>query len=36
MRVEIEASEAFMRAINYRVMRSISTLPFPDVPVHNE
>jgi len=36
MQVEIEAAEVFGRAINYRVMRAFSTLPFPDVPVHNE
>lgn len=36
MQVEIEAAEVFERAINYRVMRAFSTLPFPDVPVHNE
>ncbi|MGA9139564.1 MAG: PIG-L deacetylase family protein [Methanocella sp.] len=36
MQVEIEYAEVFSRAINYRVMRAFSTLPFPDVPVHNE
>ena len=36
MQVEIEYAEAFTRAINYRVMRAFSTLPFPDVEVHNE
>ena len=36
MQVEIEYAEVFTRAINYRVMRAFSTLPFPDVPVHNE
>ena len=36
MQVEIEAAEVFERAINYRVTRAFSTLPFPDVPVHNE
>lgn len=36
MQVEIEYAEVFERAINYRVMRAFSTLPFPDVPVHNE
>jgi len=36
MQVEIEAAEVFERAVNYRVMRAFSALPFPDVPVHNE
>jgi LmbE family N-acetylglucosaminyl deacetylase len=36
MQVEIEYAEVFTRAINYRVMRAFSMLPFPDVPVHNE
>ncbi|HEY3421791.1 MAG TPA: PIG-L deacetylase family protein [Methanocellaceae archaeon] len=36
MQVEIEYAETFSRAINYRVMRAFSTLPFPDVPVHNK
>jgi LmbE family N-acetylglucosaminyl deacetylase len=36
MQVEIEYAEVFERAVNYRVLRAFSTLPFPDVPVHNE
>jgi len=36
MQVEIEYAEAFTQAVNYRVMRAFSTLPFPDVPVHNK
>jgi LmbE family N-acetylglucosaminyl deacetylase len=36
MQVEIEAAETFEMAVNYRVLRAFSTLPFPDVPVHNE
>jgi N-acetylglucosamine malate deacetylase 1 len=36
MQVEIEAAEVFQRAVNYRVMRAFSTLPFPDVPVRNK
>jgi LmbE family N-acetylglucosaminyl deacetylase len=36
LQVEIEYAEAFEMAINYRVLRAFSTLPFPDVPVHNE
>lgn len=36
MQVEIEYAEAFSQAVNYRVMRAFSTLPFPDVPVHNK
>ena len=36
MQVEIEYAEVFSRAVNYRVTRAFSTLPFPDVPVHNE
>lgn len=34
--VEIEYAEGFQMAVNYRVMRAFSMLPFPDVPVHNE
>lgn len=36
MQVEIEYAETFSLAINYRVMRAFSSLPFPDVPVHNK
>jgi N-acetylglucosamine malate deacetylase 1 len=36
MQMEIEYAEVFEMAVNYRVMRAFSTLPFPDVPVHNE
>lgn len=36
LQVEIEYAETFTLAINYRVMRAFSTLPFPDVPVHNK
>ncbi|WP_424358404.1 PIG-L deacetylase family protein [Methanocella sp. MCL-LM] len=36
MQVEIEYAEAFSRAVNYRVMRAFSTLPFPDVEVQNK
>jgi LmbE family N-acetylglucosaminyl deacetylase len=36
MQVEIEYAEAFSQAVNYRVMRAFSTLPFPDVPVQNK
>jgi LmbE family N-acetylglucosaminyl deacetylase len=36
LQVEIEYAEIFEMAINYRVLRAFSTLPFPDVPVHNE
>jgi LmbE family N-acetylglucosaminyl deacetylase len=36
LQVEIEYAEAFEMAINYRVLRAFSALPFPDVPVHNE
>lgn len=36
MQVEIEYAEALQMALNYRVRCAFSTLPFPDVPVHNE
>ncbi len=36
MQVEIECAEVFEMAVNYRVLRAFSTLPFPDVPVHNK
>lgn len=33
LQVEIEYAETFVLAVNYRVMRAFSTLPFPDVPL---
>ncbi len=36
MQVEIEYAEVLELAVNYRVFRAFSTLPFPDVPVHNK